>query len=69
MGYKTQSILSMPIKDNEGEVIGVAQAINKVTNRNQPFTEHDEKVCKILKGTLCLRNTYLFNYLEMSNMC
>ncbi|XP_053393300.1 dual 3',5'-cyclic-AMP and -GMP phosphodiesterase 11-like isoform X3 [Mercenaria mercenaria] len=44
MGYKTQSILSMPIKDNEGEVIGVAQAINKVINRNLPFDEHDEKV-------------------------
>ncbi|XP_052771551.1 dual 3',5'-cyclic-AMP and -GMP phosphodiesterase 11-like isoform X2 [Mya arenaria] len=44
MGYKTQSILSMPIKDSEGEVIGVAQAVNKVVNRNLPFNEHDEKV-------------------------
>lgn len=44
MGYKTQSILSMPIKDNEGEVIGVAQAVNKVVNRNLSFNEHDEKV-------------------------
>lgn len=43
-GYKTQSILSMPIKNHEGEVIGVAQAVNKVTNRNLPFTVHDEKV-------------------------
>lgn len=38
----------MPIKDNEGEVIGVAQAINKVTNRNLPFTEHDEKARKFI---------------------
>lgn len=44
MGYKTQSILSMPIKDSEGEVIGVAQAVNKVVNRNLAFNEHDEKV-------------------------
>lgn len=41
----------MPIKDNEGEVIGVAQAINKVTNRNIPFNEHDEKVRLFTKNT------------------
>ena len=34
----------MPIKDSEGEVIGVAQAVNKVVNRNLAFNEHDEKV-------------------------
>jgi len=43
-GYKTQSILSMHIKDSEGEVIGVAQAVNKIINRNTPFNAHDEKV-------------------------
>lgn len=48
MGYKTQSILSMPIKDSEGEVIGVAQAVNKVVNRNLAFNEHDEKVNPLL---------------------
>ena len=44
MGYKTRSILSMPIKDNDGEVIGVAQAINKISVKDEPFDEHDEKV-------------------------
>ncbi|PVD37899.1 hypothetical protein C0Q70_00501 [Pomacea canaliculata] len=44
MGYKTRSILSMPIKDSEGEVIGVAQAINKISVKDEPFDEHDEKV-------------------------
>ncbi|XP_055875017.1 dual 3',5'-cyclic-AMP and -GMP phosphodiesterase 11-like isoform X2 [Biomphalaria glabrata] len=44
MGYKTRSILSMPIKDSEGEVIGVAQAINKISAKDEPFDEHDEKV-------------------------
>ena len=43
-GYKTHSILSMPIKDNDGEVIGVAQAVNKLSIRDMPFNEHDEKV-------------------------
>ena len=43
-GYKTHSILSMPIKDSDGEVIGVAQAVNKMSIRDAPFNEHDEKV-------------------------
>nr|KAG5710172.1 hypothetical protein BaRGS_006691 [Batillaria attramentaria] len=44
MGYKTRSILSMPIKDSDGVVIGVAQAINKISVKDEPFDEHDEKV-------------------------
>lgn len=47
MGYKTRSILSMPIKDSEGEVIGVAQAINKISVKDEPFDEHDEKVPEV----------------------
>ena len=43
-GYKTRSILCMPIKDGDGIVVGVAQAINKVTPKDEPFDEHDEKV-------------------------
>lgn len=43
-GYKTRSILSMPIKDASGEVLGVAQAVNKLSLKDEPFDEHDEKV-------------------------
>ncbi|XP_060688395.1 cGMP-specific 3',5'-cyclic phosphodiesterase isoform X2 [Hemiscyllium ocellatum] len=42
-GYKTQSILSMPIKNHEDEVVGVAQAINKKCGTNGAFTKKDEK--------------------------
>ncbi|XP_045612684.1 dual 3',5'-cyclic-AMP and -GMP phosphodiesterase 11 isoform X1 [Procambarus clarkii] len=41
-GYKTRSMLCMPIKDSAGEVIGVAQVINK--HQGQIFTTADEKV-------------------------
>lgn len=34
----------MPIKDLDGEVLGVAQAINKISAKDEPFDEHDEKV-------------------------
>lgn len=33
----------MPIRSSDGEIIGVAQAINK-TPGGAPFTEDDEKV-------------------------
>lgn len=39
-GYKTKLILCMPICNYEGEVIGVAQIINK-TDGSDEFSEHD----------------------------
>lgn len=41
-GYKTRSMLCMAIKDSTGEVIGVAQVINK--HQGSCFTSNDEKV-------------------------
>lgn len=41
-GYRTQALLCMPIKDSGGEVLGVAQVINKLNGDR--FTETDEKV-------------------------
>ncbi|XP_060527749.1 cGMP-specific 3',5'-cyclic phosphodiesterase [Cylas formicarius] len=42
-GYKTNLILCLPICNYEGDVIGVAQIINK-TNNSQEFTGHDVEV-------------------------
>ncbi|XP_034179846.1 phosphodiesterase 6 [Osmia lignaria lignaria] len=42
-GYKTTLILSMPICNYEGDVIGVAQIINK-TNGSNEFTDKDVEV-------------------------
>ncbi|XP_017787419.1 PREDICTED: cGMP-specific 3',5'-cyclic phosphodiesterase-like [Habropoda laboriosa] len=42
-GYKTTLILSMPISNYEGDVIGVAQIINK-TNGSNEFTDRDVEV-------------------------
>ncbi|XP_011329812.2 cGMP-specific 3',5'-cyclic phosphodiesterase isoform X2 [Ooceraea biroi] len=42
-GYKTTLILSMPICNYEGDVIGVAQIINK-TNDSNEFTNRDVEV-------------------------
>ena len=43
-GYKTRSILSMPIHDLDGKVVGVAQAVNKIILKDEAFDNHDEKV-------------------------
>ncbi|XP_077473411.1 dual 3',5'-cyclic-AMP and -GMP phosphodiesterase 11A isoform X2 [Stigmatopora argus] len=45
-GYKTKSLLCMPIRNSDGEIIGVAQAINK-TSSLELFTEDDEKVLQM----------------------
>ncbi|XP_072177663.1 cGMP-specific 3',5'-cyclic phosphodiesterase-like isoform X4 [Diadema setosum] len=42
-GYKTHSILCMPICNHDGEVVGVAQVINKITGSHE-FTGKDEEV-------------------------
>ena len=34
----------MPIRNTDHMVIGVAQAVNKLTARDVSFDEHDEKV-------------------------
>ncbi|KAI3356256.1 hypothetical protein L3Q82_017500 [Scortum barcoo] len=45
-GYKTKSLLCMPIRNSDGEIIGVAQAINK-SSSGELFTEDDEKVLQM----------------------
>ncbi|KAG7205543.1 hypothetical protein KM043_007520 [Ampulex compressa] len=42
-GYRTRALLCMPIKDCSGDVIGVAQVINKLGGEGQ-FTVQDEKI-------------------------
>lgn len=42
-GYKTNIILCMPICNYDGDVIGVAQIINK-TDHSPEFSNHDAEV-------------------------
>lgn len=43
-GYHTRSMLCLPIKDSNNEVIGVAQVINKQGDYEATFTAHDSRV-------------------------
>ncbi|XP_055375430.1 cGMP-specific 3',5'-cyclic phosphodiesterase isoform X2 [Condylostylus longicornis] len=63
-GYKTHAILCMPICNYEGDVIGVAQIINK-TNGSTEFNDHDVEIFRRYL-TFCgigIQNAQLF---EMS---
>lgn len=45
-GYKTQSMLTIPLKTSKGDVLGVLQIINAQDNAKKvvPFTKDDEKM-------------------------
>ncbi|MDA0838070.1 MAG: SpoIIE family protein phosphatase [Planctomycetota bacterium] len=45
-GYRTKSVLCLPIKDNEGELVGVIQVLNKLDGDR--FDEHDEQMLAAL---------------------
>jgi HD-GYP domain-containing protein (c-di-GMP phosphodiesterase class II) len=47
-GYRTRSILCVPMRSVEGEVVGVLQALNKLNQK--PFTEEDEELLSALGG-------------------
>jgi GAF domain-containing protein len=46
-GYRTRSILSVPIFNNRGEVIGVTEMVNKGGNGAEEFTDWDSHMIKI----------------------
>jgi HD-GYP domain-containing protein (c-di-GMP phosphodiesterase class II) len=47
-GYRTKSILCVPMRSLEGEVVGVLQALNKMLGDS--FTEEDEELLSALGG-------------------
>lgn len=67
-GYRTKALLCMPIKDSAGDVIGVAQVINKLGSEQQSFTSIDEKVSLNLMFFLFTVKFFLINFLKASAM-
>jgi len=64
-GYKTETILCMPVVDKEGNRIGIIQALNKV---NGTFTDSDESRLKTFsaQAAIALVNAKLFD--DVNNM-
>jgi GAF domain-containing protein len=59
-GYRTRSVLCMPVKDTEGKVIAALQMINK---RNGSFTTEDAELLDLFTEQVgsVLQSTSLFN--------
>uniref|UniRef100_A0A3P8V2K3 Phosphodiesterase n=1 Tax=Cynoglossus semilaevis TaxID=244447 RepID=A0A3P8V2K3_CYNSE len=68
-GYKTESILCLPIKNHRDEVVGVAQAINKKCGEDGAFTEQDEKdfSAYLAFSGIVLHNAQLYETSQLEN--
>ena len=68
-GYRSQSFLTVPMKNHENEVIGVLQLLNakdRVTSGVIPFSPEDQQLAESLasQAAIALTNRLLINHLE-----
>ena len=68
-GYRSQSFLTVPMKNHENEIIGVLQLINAkddVTGAVHPFSDADQRLAESLasQAAIALTNRLLINHLE-----
>lgn len=67
-GYRSQSFLTIPMKNHEGEIIGVLQLLNAQNAHKQavPFTVEDQRLAESLasQAAIALTNRMLINQLE-----
>ncbi len=68
-GYRSQSFLTVPMKNHENEIIGVLQLINAThpqTGEIQAFSASDERLAESLasQAAIALTNRMLINQLE-----
>ncbi len=67
--YRSQSFLTVPMKNHENEIIGVLQLINAkdtASGENVPFSEEDQRLVESLasQAAIALTNRQLINQLE-----
>src|SRR5262249_24563133 len=64
-GYRTHTILCLPVRDDTGRTLGVIQGLNK---RGGVFTEDDERLLAAIcsQAAVALKNAQLFE--EVLNM-
>src|SRR6267142_147757 len=69
-GYRSKAFLTVPMKNHEGEIIGVLQLINRMdptTNEIGPFASSDQRLAESLasQAAIALTNRHLINQLEV----
>jgi HD-GYP domain-containing protein (c-di-GMP phosphodiesterase class II) len=68
-GYRSRSFLTVPMKNHEGEIIGVLQLINArdpASGEVRPFSDTDQHLTESLasQAAIALTNRMLINHLE-----
>ena len=68
-GYRSQSFLTVPMKNHENEIIGVLQLLNaksRATGAVSPFSPEDQQLAESLasQAAIALTNRLLINHLE-----
>lgn len=68
-GYRSKSFLTVPMKNHEGEIIGVLQLLNakdRVTGEVVRFSDIDQRIAESLasQAAIALTNRLLINHLE-----
>jgi HD-GYP domain-containing protein (c-di-GMP phosphodiesterase class II) len=68
-GYRSQSFLAVPMRDHDGDVIGVLQLINAIsptTGQVVPFSESDQSLTESLasQAAIAITNRNLISQLE-----
>jgi putative two-component system response regulator len=70
--YRTQSVLAVPLKDPEGEIIGVLQLINALNEKNEvvPFDERIEDLVHSLasQAAVAIKNAQLLEELKQAHL-
>jgi HD-GYP domain-containing protein (c-di-GMP phosphodiesterase class II) len=69
-GYRSKAFLTVPMKNHEGEIIGVLQLINRMdpaTNEIGPFASSDQRLAESLasQAAIALTNRHIINQLEV----
>lgn len=70
-GYRSQSFLTVPMKDHEGEIIGVLQLINAqdpVTGKIVAFSETDERLAESLASQAAVAITNRLLIIQLENL-
>jgi Nif-specific regulatory protein len=62
-GYRTQSLLAVPLRTNNGEIIGTFEVLNKESGA---FSKADEEILKALAGqaAISLENAWLYEKMQ-----
>ena len=62
-GYKTRNIMCYPLIDNDGDIFGVIQAINKLGSKDASFDNNDEELLGIFskQASAILKNEININ--------